>query len=211
MHIHIHIHCSHGCVFTTVSSIAAMLGTFEVVKIRLTCENVPHMDTRSFSGSHMPGAEFTRLIICRNSDTDAQQRYTSSVLERLFRQGPGCKPSGWWIAAEAEDPEIKGARLLPCMWHRDTYGLIIPISTSSGVEAKWRRVFCSLSLRSGFSSVHLSALHMLIFRPRSADEANFSNLQFAQLFSIIPPSLLLSFPLVQLCAEITCWLTAKAN
>lgn len=116
-----------------------------------------------------------------------------------------------WIAAEAQDTEIKAAHLLSCMWHWDTYTLIIQISKSSGVEANWRGVFCSLSLRSGFSSVHLSSLHMLIFRPRSADEANFSNLQFAQLFSIIPPLQLLSFPSVQFWTKITCWLTAKAN
>lgn len=161
----------------------------------------------------MPGAEFTHLIICRDSNTVAPQRYTSSVLERLFRLGPGCKPSGWWIAAEAQDAEIKGAHLLPM--HVTLRHAQADYSDKQiyppGVEAKWRRVFCSLSLRSGFSSVHLSPLHMLIFRPRSADEANFSNLQFAQLFSIIPPSLLLSFPLVQFWTEITCWLTAKAN
>lgn len=55
-------------------------------------------------------------------------------------------------------------------------------------------MFCSLSLRSGFPSVHISSLHTLLFRPRSADEASFSNPQFAQLFSIILPSLFLSAP-----------------
>lgn len=90
------------------------------------------MDTHSlsFSGSHMPSAKFTHLIICRDSSTVAPQRYTSSVLEGLFRLGPGCKPSGWRIAAEAQDAEIKGAHLLPCIWHWDMHRLIIQISSS---------------------------------------------------------------------------------
>lgn len=156
--------------------------------MKLTCKNTPYMDTHSlsFAGSHMPSAEFTHLIICWNSNSVAPQRYTSSVLKGLFRLGPECKPSGWWIAAAAQDAEIKGAHFLLCIWHWDMYALIIQISRFFpwGWRQKWRRVFCSLSLRSGFSSVHLSSLHMLIFRPRCADEANFSNPQFAQLFQL---------------------------
>lgn len=93
---------------------------------------VVHIWTPSlwFSGSHMLSADFTHLIICRDSNTVVPQRYTSSVLERLFRPGLGCKPSGCWIAPEAEDAEIKGAHLLPSMWHWDMYRLIIQISRS---------------------------------------------------------------------------------
>lgn len=83
------------------------MDTFRVVKSNWHVKNVPYMDTLSHTFSHMPSAEFTHLIICRDSTTVAPQRYTSSVLERLFRPGPGCKPSGWWIAAEAQDAEIK--------------------------------------------------------------------------------------------------------
>lgn len=141
------------------------------------------------------------------SETRRSLELASAVLNRPFRgQGPGCKAlRRQRKAVEADDAEIKGVSSPPIhVTLRHVQAL------SSGAEAKWR-VFCSLSLRSGFSSLHLSPLHILMFRPRGADEAGFSNPQFAQLFSIILPSRLLSFPLVRLCAEITCWLTAKAN
>lgn len=81
----------------------------------------------SLTCPHSPSAEFTHLIKCKDSNTVAPQRYPSSVVERLFKLGPGCKPSGWWIAAEAQDAEIKGAHLLPSMWHWDMHDQIIQI------------------------------------------------------------------------------------
>lgn len=165
--------------------------------------------TPSFSG-----AERQNLDVWIWSETRRSLELASSVLKRLFPgQGPGCKALRLQRkAAEADDAEIKCASSPPIhvtLRHAQA-DYSDKQALSSGAEAKWR-VFCSLSLRSGFSSLHLSPLHMLMFRPRGADEAGFSNPQFAQLFSIILPSRLLSFPLARLCAEITCWLTAKAN
>lgn len=90
-----------------------------------------HIWTHSLSQphTHMPSATFTHLWT--DSNTHLPQRYPSSLFERLFRPGTGCKPSGWSVTYEGEeDAQIKGAHLLPCMWHRDMYRLIIQISRS---------------------------------------------------------------------------------
>lgn len=110
--------------------------------------------TPSFSG-----AERQNLDVWIWSETRRSLELASSVLKRLFPgQGPGCKALRLQRkAAEADDAEIKGASSPPIhvtLRHAQA-DYSDKQALSSGAEAKWR-VFCSLSLRSGFSSLHLS-------------------------------------------------------
>lgn len=148
-----------------------------------TCKTTAYRKTRSFTPRLTRAcAEFTHLIKCWNSSSVAPQRNTSSALKGLLRLGPEPEPSG--CSGGCEDQRCSSSPVRTTLRHvhadySDKHFFVL-----GGRRQNWRRMFCSLSLRSGCSSVHLSSLHMLIFRPRCADEANFSNPQFAQLFQL---------------------------
>lgn len=91
----------------------------------------------SQSHLHRLSANFTCLTPCSDPSIRAAAQWcTLSVLEGLWSAVPGCLPSGWRVAAEAQDAEIKAARLLAHTWHWDVHGLIIQISRSSGGVGK---------------------------------------------------------------------------